>query len=68
MADEQPKSRPKAPPKPDARKASVYGGQWGGGGKPGGAGTGEVDRPQPISTPKESTGTPDPDNSASTGD
>lgn len=66
MAERQPKSRPEAP-KPGASKPSVYGGQWGGGGKPGDGG-GEVDRPQPITTPKASAGTPDPDNSAPGGD
>ena len=64
MADKQPKSRPKPPA---AGKPSVYGGQWGGGGKPGDGGAGKVDRPQPITMPDEPTGTPDPDNSAPIG-
>ena len=66
MADEQPQSRPESPPGPG--RPSVYGGQWGSSGKQGGAGAKRPDRPQPISTPAGSTGTPDPDTSAQTGD
>lgn len=67
MADEQPQSRPDAPTRPGP---SVYGDQWGKSGKQGDAapGPGRPDRPQPISMPPESTGTPEPDNSAPTGD
>jgi hypothetical protein len=63
MADEPLKSRPKPPAGP----RSVYGDQWGDSGK-GAAGPGRPDRPTPISTPRESTGTPDPENSAPTDD
>lgn len=65
MAEAPPKSRPEPPAKP---APSVYGGQWGSGGKQGDAGTGDEDRPQPITTPHESTGTPDPENSPPIGD
>lgn len=67
MADEQPQSRPESPPTPPGRP-SVYGDQWGKSGKQGGTGEHRPDRPQPITTPAGSTGTPDPDNSAQTGD
>ncbi len=56
MADEQPKSRPQAPepsrgagaPPP---RESVYGGQWGRGGKQSDSQKREPDRPQPIQRP-----------------
>ena len=66
MADEQP---PQSRPEPPARPApSVYGDQWGKSGKQGDPGPGAPDRPQPISPPSQPSGTPDPDNSAPTGD
>jgi hypothetical protein len=68
MPDHPPKSRPAPPPKPPGQGSSVYGGQWGGGGKTGDTETNKPDRPSPISTPKESAGWPDPDNSAATSD
>jgi hypothetical protein len=67
MAQQPPQSRPDDKPAQPTRP-SVYGDQWGSSGKQGGAGTPAPDRPQPISTPAGSTGTPDPANSAPTGD
>lgn len=58
MAQEQPKSRPEAPrprrvgnPQPGS---SVYGGQWGGGGKQDPGKTGQPDRPEQIRPPSKS--------------
>jgi hypothetical protein len=54
MAEKQPQSRPQ-PPEPQTRPGepkpgeSVYGGQWGRGGKPDDGDTGRPDRPEPIS-------------------
>jgi hypothetical protein len=59
MPDQPPKSRPEAPP--DPADPPVYGGQWGGGGKADEAKKGKPDRPKPIDTPRESTGTGAPD-------
>lgn len=68
MADPPPKSRPEPPPAPPKQGPSVYGGRWSSSGAPDEAAPDLPDRPTPITTPKEETGWPDPENSAPTND